>query len=185
MRRIALLLALSAGLFSASCFAQTNAPATPAAPPATQAQEPVTCLPSRTLDELVVALDDAISGHADKDRACMRQLLYSDARLAPVIKSREGVFGLHSLSVDEWIDAVKKRGSGTFYEKQIKVASETYGHMAELWTTYEIRGTADGKAVSRGVNSIQAVNDGRRWRITQILWQAETPAEPIPQKYLP
>jgi len=29
------------------------------------------------------------------------------------------------------------------------------------------------------------VNDGTRWRIMEILWQAETPGEPIPAKYLP
>jgi hypothetical protein len=185
MRRIALLLALGAGLLSASSIAQTNAPAPSSTPVTPQATEPVTCLPSTTLDELVKALDDAVSGRADKDRTCLRQLLFSDARLAPVTKSREGVYGPHALTVDEWINAVRKRGSGAFYERQVKVASETYGHIAHVWSTYEIRPTPDGKAVTRGINSIQAVNDGRRWRVAEIMWQAETPAEPIPDRFLP
>jgi hypothetical protein len=37
----------------------------------------------------------------------------------------------------------------------------------------------------RGINSIQAVFDGRRWRVSEILWQAESPDLPIPEKYLP
>jgi hypothetical protein len=37
----------------------------------------------------------------------------------------------------------------------------------------------------RGINSIQAMNDGKRWRIQESLWQAESPAELVPEKYLP
>jgi hypothetical protein len=43
----------------------------------------------------------------------------------------------------------------------------------------------DGKATIRGINSIQAVFDGVRWKITQITWETETPTEPIPESYLP
>jgi hypothetical protein len=43
----------------------------------------------------------------------------------------------------------------------------------------------DGTSQVRGINSIQAVNDGTRWRVMEILWQAETPEEPVPARYLP
>ena len=36
-----------------------------------------------------------------------------------------------------------------------------------------------------GINSIQAVFDGTRWKVSQIVWQPETPTEPIPGQYLP
>jgi hypothetical protein len=87
--------------------------------------------------------------------------------------------------VDGWIDAVRKRGSAVFYERQVKVSTERYGSLAHLWSTYEVRPTPDGKPEVRGINSIQAVFDGQRWRVISILWQAETPAEPVPEKYLP
>ena len=32
----------------------------------------------------------------------------------------------------------------------------------------------------RGINSIQAVFDGTRWKVTQIVWQPETPTETYP-----
>jgi len=80
---------------------------------------------------------------------------------------------------------VAKRGKAVFYERQVKVKSEVYGHMAHLWSTYDTRSTPDGKADVRGINSIQALYDGKRWRIVEILWQAETTAEPVPEKYLP
>jgi len=65
------------------------------------------------------------------------------------------------------------------------VKVETYGHLAHLWSTYELRLQPDGPPTVRGINSIQAVFDGKRWRVLEILWQAETPDLPIPEKYLP
>lgn len=185
MNRSALVV-LAAGMLCSPAFSQANPPAAqPASQSAPAAPAPAgPCLPAKTLDDLVKALDDAISGPADKDRACMRQLFYPDSRLVPVGRTREGVFAPRVLTVDNWIDAVQKR-SGTFFERQVKVKSETFAHIAQLWTTYEIRPTPDGKATIRGINSIQAVFDGARWRITQIEWQPETPTEPLPEKDLP
>lgn len=137
------------------------------------------------MEELIKALDDAVSGPADKDRACLRALLIPDARLSPMSKAADRSFASHILTVDGWIEAVQKRGHGEFYERQVKVSSDVYGHIAHLWSTYEIRPTPDGKAQVRGINSIEAVNDGTRWRVMEILWQAETPEEPVPARYLP
>ena len=78
-----------------------------------------------------------------------------------------------------------KRGSTAFYERQIKVTSQSYGHFAHLWSTYEIRDTPDGKATVTGINSVQAVNDGKRWHVLSVLWEPDTTAGPVPKKYLP
>lgn len=152
--------------------------------PFIQAQT-TSCPSSKTLDDLIKALDDAVSGPADKDRTCMRQLLLPDARLIPVGKGKDGTIGPHVLNVDDWITRVKARGSAVLYEHQVKYSSDVYGHIAHLWSTYEIRPTPDGKAEMRGINSIQAVFNGTEWKVVEILWQAETPDESIPQKYLP
>jgi hypothetical protein len=152
--------------------------------PFIQAQT-TSCPSSKTLDDLIKALDDAVSGPADKDRTCMRQLLLPDARLIPVGKGKDGTIGPHVLSVDDWITRVKARGSEALYEHQVRYSSDVYGHIAHLWSTYEIRPTPDGKAEMRGINSIQAVFNGTEWKVVEILWQAETPDESIPQKYLP
>ena len=152
--------------------------------PFLQAQT-ASCPSSKTLDDLIKALDDAVSGPADKDRTCMRQLLLPDARLIPVGKGKDGTIGPHVLSVNDWITRVKARGNDVFYEHQVKYSSDVYGHIAHLWSTYEIRPAPDGKAEMRGINSIQAVFNGTEWKVVEILWQAETPDESIPQKYLP
>jgi hypothetical protein len=143
------------------------------------------CLPTATLDELSAALDDAVGGPGNKDRTCLRQLLTPDARLTPIRKAQNGGFETHVLTADGWIDAVAKRGSTAFYERQVKVRAEQYGHFAHLWSTYEIRDTPEGKATVTGINSIQAVFDGTRWKVFSILWEPDTTAGPVPEKYLP
>ena len=177
MKLIAMFLALAGAVTAPALGAQSPAPAAPAASAA--------CLPSATLDELIKALDDAVSGFADKDRTCLRELLMPQATMSPLAKAADGSYAPHTLTVDGWIEAVKKRGHTEFYEQQVKVSSDVYGHIAHLWSTYEIRPTPDGKPQVRGINSIQAVNDGTRWRIFEIVWLAETPEEPVPAKYLP
>jgi hypothetical protein len=38
---------------------------------------------------------------------------------------------------------------------------------------------------ARGINSIQLMNDGKRWWIINIYWMQESEENPIPEKYLP
>ena len=176
MIRLAALATLAAA-FASAAFAQT-----PTEKPTTEA---ASCPPTATLDQLIKAIDDAVSGPGDKDRTCFRDILLPDARLMPIAKLPDGTYAPRILTIDGWIDAVRKRGSSVFYERQVKVSSETYGHIAHLWSTYEVRPTPEGKPDVRGINSIQAAFDGKRWKIISIEWQAETPTEPVPEKYLP
>ena len=143
------------------------------------------CPSSKTLPELVKAIDDAISGPADKDRTCFRALFRPGATLTVLTVDKNGILKPTEMTVDDWIERVKKRGSDTPYERQVKFSSETYGSIAQLWSTYEIRDTPEGAAKARGINSIQAINDGEEWKVAEILWQAESPSTPVPEKYLP
>ena len=177
MRCPAFSLALIAFLLAPAVHAQNSQP---------KAQDSGTaCLPSTTLEELTKALDEAISGPTDKDRKCLRDLLLPDARLTPIRKTPEGSFAPRVLTLDDWINAVSSSGRPAFYERQVKVRSETYGHFAHLWSTYEIRSTVDGPATGTGINSVQAVNDGTRWRVLTVLWEPDSTAGPIPEKYKP
>jgi hypothetical protein len=167
MSRIALLFVLMALLVAPGVCAQ---PASGAA----------ACPSATTLDELTRALDDAVSGPGNKDRTCLRALLLPDARLSPLGRVPDGKLAPHHLTVDDWINAVAKRGSEEIYERQVKVSTHQYGHIAELWCDYEIRPTPDGAATIHGVNSIQAVYDGAHWRVAAILWESEKTAGAAP-----
>ena len=173
MKRIAVFLIFAAGLISPAAFAQVAAPVTPA------------CPSTKTLDELVTAIYAAVSGPHGQDRTCFRDLFVPDARLSPIVKSKDGTFAPRNLTVEDWIDRVAKLGPGSFFEKGVATKTEVYGHLATLWSTYESREEPNGKIIARGINSIQAVYDGARWKVQAILWQAESPDTPLPAKYLP
>jgi len=55
--------------------------------------------------------------------------------------------------------------------------------MAHLWSVYALR--SDGKAVARGINSIQAIKEAGGWRVAGIVVQAESAAAPLPKEYQP
>lgn len=155
------------------------------AAPFVHAQAPAACPSTKTIDELIKALDAAVSGPANEDRTCFRQLFTANAQLVPMAKGPDGDPVPRTLSVDGWIAAVAKHGGDVFYEKQIKYTSDVYGYIAHIWSTYETRSTPEGKPLDRGINTIEAVKDGQEWKVEHILWEAERPGEPVPQKYLP
>ncbi len=97
------------------------------------------CPSTATLDQLITAIDAAVSGPGNQDRTCFRQLFAPDARLIPIRVAADGTATPRILTVQDWIDAVAKRGSDVFYEHQVKVRSEIWAHMAHLWSTYETR----------------------------------------------
>jgi hypothetical protein len=170
VKRVSFILGMAAICFGPSLHAQVGASACPSA---------------KTIDELMVALDAAVSGPADKDRTCFRQLFTADAQLVPMASGPDGNLAPKTLTVDDWIAAVKKHGNEIFYEKQIKYTSNVFGHEAHIWSTYETRSAPDGKPLARGINSIEAVNGEQGWKVEHILWEAESPAELVPQQYLP
>ena len=173
MRQPICLLALAAALLTPPARAQEA----PAAVPA--------CPSTATLDQLIKAIDSAITGPANRDRTCFRALFLPDARLIPIRIAADGTPTPRILTVQDWIDAVGKRGAAAFHEHQLNVRTESWAHVAHLWSTYETKIGTDNKPADRGINSIQAIFDGKRWQIIEITWQAETPSDPVPEKYLP
>jgi hypothetical protein len=176
MRFSLALLALTTALLTPSLKAQESAP---------QINSSALCPSTATLDQLVIAIDAAVSGPADKDRACFRALFLPDARLIPIRIGKDGTATPAILTVDGWIEAVRKRGNVILAEHQIKVSSDSWAHVAHLWSTYSTSIGSDPKLADRGINSIQAIFDGKQWHIIEITWQAEVPADPVPAKYLP
>ncbi len=139
-------------------------------------------LPSEPKD-IPAALDAAISGPADKDRACMKALLIPEARLMFVSLGADGAPSYRLESLDDWITRIKARGHAVLEEKQLKFHIERYGNIAHLWSSYALY--SDGKQVARGINSIQAIKEAGGWRVTGIMVQAESATVPLPKEYLP
>ncbi|HQU84477.1 MAG TPA: hypothetical protein PKY59_15170 [Pyrinomonadaceae bacterium] len=140
-------------------------------------------------DAIIKAVYDVISGDAGKPRDWerFRSLFYKDARLIPSGKNpKTGVIGATTLSPEDYIKrAAPVMDKDGFFEKEVANRKEIYGNIAHVFSTYEsFRKSDEKKPFMRGINSFQLLNDGKRWWILTIFWEAETPENPIPKKYL-
>jgi hypothetical protein len=141
-----------------------------------------------TMDGILAALYDVISGPAGQSRNWdrMRTLFIPEAKLIPTGKRADGSFGKRVLSVEEYISAsgpvLEKNG---FFETEIGRTVDQYGNIVQVFSAYAAKHTvADPTPFMRGINSIQLWNDGKRWWIINIMWQAETPDNLVPERYL-
>lgn len=154
---------------------------TPAGPPADPADV-------QSIDAIVLAVYDVISGPAGEERNWdrMRSLFAPQARLIPSGRRPDGGFGHRMRSVEEYIStAGPQLEENGFFEVEINRVTEEFGNIAHLFSTYESRRNADDPdPFVRGINSFQLFDDGERWWILNIFWTDERTA-PIPAKYLP
>ena len=154
-----------------------TAPAIPAANPADVA----------TMDSIIAAVYDVISGPPGKrDWDRMRSLFHPGARLIPTSARPAGEAVSRILTVDDYIQRaaafLEKEG---FFEREVSRRVERFGSIAHVFSTYESRHTKDdAKPFQRGINSIQLMNDGKRWWVITIFWQGEDEKNPLPPEYL-
>lgn len=141
-----------------------------------------------TLDAILAAVYDSISGAKGQPRNWdrFRSLFIPGARLVPTGKRQNGETAARVLTPEEFIASSGKfMEEQGFFEHSIANHIETFGNIAHAFSVYEGRhDTKDAKPFVRGINSIQLMNDGQRWWVVTIFWQAEDAANPLPKKYL-
>lgn len=142
-----------------------------------------------SLDSTIKTLYSVISGEKGQERdwELMRFLFHPDAKLIPSGKNKEGIYGARYMTVDDYI---KNNGQwlvdNGFFEKEIHRTVNTFGNITQVFSTYNaFKSEADAEPFMRGINSIQLLNDGKRWWIINIYWTQESPENPIPKEYLP
>jgi hypothetical protein len=195
-------LPLLAALLASPAFAQSGAAAAaahaPAAAPAAVPPSP----PSQpvlfngppaaekdvaSIDAIMAALYDVISGPVGQPRDWnrMRSLFVPTARMMPVGVRADGSAVMRLGQVNDYI-----AGSGPillekgFRERELARRTEQFGHIAHVFSTYE--GTIEGEDhPMRGINTLQLMNDGRRWWIVSLMWEGESPKLSLPAQYLP
>ncbi|MBD0372044.1 MAG: hypothetical protein ICV60_14480 [Pyrinomonadaceae bacterium] len=140
------------------------------------------------MDAILAALYDVISGPAGKKRDWnrMRSLFIPEGRLMAVGPKKEGGFGYRVMDVEGYI---KSSGNyletNGFFEREASRVVEQFGQIAHVFSTYESRHKMDdAKPFMRGINSIQLMNDGKRWWIVSVYWEGERTDNPLPEKYL-
>jgi hypothetical protein len=171
------LLAAAAPAAAQGASARPAAPAHPGAPPAANPADVA------SIDAILGALYDVISGSAgearDWDR--MRSLFHPGARLIPTRPTPAGGAEARVLTLQEWIDgATPYFAREGFHEREIGRRVERYGNVAHAFSAYEsVRAPAEAP-FARGVNSIQLLRDGGRWWVVTIFWDAEREGNPVP-----
>jgi len=191
--------ALTAVLLLAGCMAAQTvsghaAPTNPATPSAQQALPAAAAQPStpdanpadvKSIEAIIHAVYDVISGPpGERDWKRFRSLFIPEARLIFSGKNARGEYRRTVMTPEDYIQRsgpmFLKEG---FFEKTIGNRVEQFGTVAHVFSAYETL-HGDKKPMARGINSIQLVNDGKRWYVVTILWDQERPDNPIPEKYL-
>jgi hypothetical protein len=168
------------------------APATVAAAPApvvtTTATPPADPADVASVDAILRALYDVISGPAGQRRNWdrMRSLFVPGARLIPTGRRADGTRSMQVWSVDQYISTVGPRlEEGGFFERELARRTERFGNIVHAFSTYDSkRAASDPQPFARGINSIQLWNDGTRWWVVSIFWEGERPDNPIPARYM-
>ena len=144
---------------------------------AVAAAQPANKADLAAIDQAIHAVYDVISGPPGQKRDFdkMRSLFAPGATLKAI-----GPKGLHGGSVEDYITrnaaVLEKEG---FTERELGRRVEIWGGLATAWSAYDGR-TANGSFHERGINSFQLVKVDGKWLVASILWQEETPANPLP-----
>jgi hypothetical protein len=135
----------------------------------------------QSLDAILAAVYDVISGPAGpRDWNRFRSLFVPEGRLTSTAKN-PGASAVRLLTVDGYIErAGKYFTTHAFYESAIVNRVQRFGGIAQVFSSYESRNAPNEKPFTRGVNSIQLFHDGSRWWVLSILWDEESPTNPLP-----
>ena len=147
------------------------------------AQAPSPTSDMKTLDGIVKLMYTSISGPAGqkRDPELQRSLFTPGARLAVSVKDPKGGRRVVAMDVEGYIQRSFPHMEGKgFFEREVARKVEQYGAVAQVFSTYESRETADGPVIDRGVNSFQLLFDGTRWWCTGCAWADEEPGQALP-----
>jgi hypothetical protein len=191
LAHLALAGALAAAPFAAAQSSSNNPPAQQPATPLQSARDPFRGVPAakpddvKSVDSLLAALYDVISGAAgERDWSRFRSLFLPNARLTSAEKTPDGVIHVRPSSVEDYVrlggDYFLKNG---FFEKPIVSRVETFGNVAQVFSSYESRHALGEAPFARGINSLQMLYDGKRWWVVNILWDEERPDNPLPKDF--
>ncbi len=178
--------------------AEPAAPPAPAEAPAAAAKpaaDPFAAIPPartedvRSVEAIVAALYDVISGDAGvkRDWNRFRSLFYPGARMIPTrLDAKTGATVALIATPEIYIRNNQEflEGEG-FHEQELHRHVDRFGNMAQVFSVYQARNKlSDEKPLVRGINSIQLLNDGKRWWVMTVAWHPETADNPLPAEYL-
>ena len=197
--RYGLLLLAATALFPCAGIGQTSPAPRPQAPAGEIVTHPEWPKASPddvdSVEHLVAALSDVLSGPPGKQRdwTRFRSLFLPNARLGQVLPDRPAKDGRPArssdvawLTLDDYVQRLDPFSKTVgFFERPVASRTEAFGNLIEVWSTYEVRRSAnDTKPYTRGINSIQVVRAAGRFWIASEVWDDELNGFTLPDKYL-
>lgn len=167
-----------------SAIAADNPAMLAQASPVSVAQPPARAADVQSIDGIVAALYDVISGGIGEQRNWnrMRSLFIPEARIMAIFPKKDSKdFGLRILSISDYIaNSGPRLIEIGFREKELARKTEQWGELAQVFTSYETIEEKDN-VTRRGINSVQLMHDGTRWWIISLLFEAERPQLQLPE----
>lgn len=115
-----------------------------------------------------------ISGRKGEERdwVTWRTLHDAGARLIPI--EGEGDSRIAKVLTPDQFISTRSAIFATvdFFEWETERREEQYGRLAQVWSSYLAASEPGGRPIRRGINSFQLWNDGKRWWILSVAWDA-------------
>jgi hypothetical protein len=143
-----------------------------------------------SIDSLVGAYYESLSGEPGDRREFKKRYASLFAKLAhvvtPTLATPDGRSVPNARRIDDWMNRYPDHREKPFYEWEVARRVESFGHMAHVYSTYEIRDRkTDERPVSHGLTSFDLAFIDGRWWIVGLQWSGLPAAEPLPAPYAP
>ena len=127
-----------------------------------------------TPEALTASLYAFISGPKDQKRDIekIRALFHVQARLVVAAKHPEKGAFIRPMDLEAFLAFAIPQWEKGFFERSTAVTVQKQDGLAQVWSPYEIRLTAEGPAMYTGINALQCAWDGKRWWITHLEFQS-------------
>ncbi|WP_412061630.1 hypothetical protein [Rubrivirga sp. IMCC45206] len=157
-----------------------------ALPLAAQAQPAADSSDVATIDDVIRAYYEVVSGPAGQPRDWARDstLHHPDAIVTVVQSGPDGTV-IAPTDLAGYHAGASELAEVGFFEVEIARVVQQHGAVAHVWSTYEWRREPDGPVGGQGVNTIQLAHDGARWWIISWMFDGRSDAPPVPDAYLP
>jgi hypothetical protein len=141
----------------------------------------------KSIDSIVKAYYASLCGAKGQGRDWnrLRSLMFPDMRFITTRPMDNNLYAPMILSLEQFI-AVNTTyfERGGYFERESHRKVDQFGTIAQVFSTYESRHDVNEPVpYSRGINSMQLLNDGSRWWIVNIVWDYEREDNPLPQEH--
>ncbi len=122
----------------------------------------------------------------ERDWQLFRSLFATDARIVIKGDLPGRLASGQQLTVEQYIRTNSRfMAESAFSEREIARREEIFGSIAQIMSTCRTENTYKGlRFVQNGINAIQLIKENGRWYIQSIVFDVESPEQPIPLRYL-